>query len=267
MRRSATPSSASARAATSASPSRASSRAEPPNAIVNQLVILPDIEKRLEAFVRVGHGIVVFPGGAGTAEEILYLRRHPARSRERTSSRFPSCSRARGAARSISSRSTPSWSARSVERVRQCYRIIVGDPDEVAREMLRGMDAVREFRRRASDAYNFNWLLRIPHELQQPFEPTHEAMAALHLRRDAPPHQLAADLRRAFSGIVAGNVKEHGHPPHRAARAVRTARRPRTACSRSTHCSTLVRAPAPHEAVGRIPALLSHRRLIRSPHL
>ena len=47
--------------------------AESPNPIVNGLVILPDIEKRLEAFVRVGHGIVVFPGGAGTAEEILYL--------------------------------------------------------------------------------------------------------------------------------------------------------------------------------------------------
>ncbi len=48
--------------------------AEPPNAIVTQLAIMPDIEKRLEAFVRLAHGIVVFPGGAGTAEEILYLR-------------------------------------------------------------------------------------------------------------------------------------------------------------------------------------------------
>jgi pyrimidine/purine-5'-nucleotide nucleosidase len=47
--------------------------AEPPNAIVNQLVIMPDIEKRLEAFVRVAHGIVIFPGGVGTAEELLYL--------------------------------------------------------------------------------------------------------------------------------------------------------------------------------------------------
>src|SRR6185436_16831616 len=47
--------------------------AEPPNPIVNQLVIMPDIEKRLEAFVRLCHGIIVFPGGAGTAEEILYL--------------------------------------------------------------------------------------------------------------------------------------------------------------------------------------------------
>ena len=35
--------------------------AESPNPIVNDLVILPDIEKRLEAFVRTGHGIVVFP--------------------------------------------------------------------------------------------------------------------------------------------------------------------------------------------------------------
>ena len=35
-------------------------------------------------------------------------------------------------------------------------------------------------------------------------------MAALALLRDTPPHLLAANLRRAFSGIVAGNVKEHG---------------------------------------------------------
>jgi len=46
---------------------------EAPNAVVNELIIMPDIEKRLEAFVRMGHGIVVFPGGAGTAEDILYI--------------------------------------------------------------------------------------------------------------------------------------------------------------------------------------------------
>ncbi len=96
------------------------------------------------------------------------------------------------------------------ERVRQCYRIVVDDPVEVAREMSRGMDAVREFRRRHSDAYNYNWLLRVPHEMQLPFEPTHERMATLNLHRDQPAHLLAAELRRAFSGIVAGNVKETG---------------------------------------------------------
>ena len=35
-------------------------------------------------------------------------------------------------------------------------------------------------------------------------------MAALDLHWDQPPAQLAANLRRAFSGIVAGNVKEGG---------------------------------------------------------
>ena len=35
-------------------------------------------------------------------------------------------------------------------------------------------------------------------------------MAALNLSLSAPKHELAADLRRAFSGIVAGNVKAEG---------------------------------------------------------
>jgi hypothetical protein len=35
-------------------------------------------------------------------------------------------------------------------------------------------------------------------------------MAGLQLRRDLPAHELAANLRRAFSGIVAGNVKDKG---------------------------------------------------------
>ncbi len=33
---------------------------------------MPDIEKRLEAFVRIAHGIIIFHG-VGTAEELLYL--------------------------------------------------------------------------------------------------------------------------------------------------------------------------------------------------
>jgi hypothetical protein len=35
-------------------------------------------------------------------------------------------------------------------------------------------------------------------------------MASLKIHRGQAPHRLAADLRRAFSGIVAGNVKEEG---------------------------------------------------------
>ncbi|NQD95116.1 DUF3412 domain-containing protein, partial [Pseudomonas sp. CrR25] len=39
---------------------------------------------------------------------------------------------------------------------------------------------------------------------------THANMASLKLTRNQPVHELAAHLRRAFSGIVAGNVKVQG---------------------------------------------------------
>jgi predicted Rossmann-fold nucleotide-binding protein len=183
--------------------------AEPPNPIVNHLVIMPDIEKRLEAFVRMGHGILVFPGGVGTAEEILYLLGillDPANAEQPLPVIFTG----------------PRSSAEYFERIdkfigatlgavaQQRYKIIIGDPPQAAREMRKGIEAVREFRRANSDAYHFNWLLRIPAEFQRPFEPTHEAMGKLELQRDLEPHILAANLRRAFSGIVAGNVKENG---------------------------------------------------------
>jgi len=89
-------------------------------------------------------------------------------------------------------------------------QIIIDDPAEAARFMVRGLEEVREFRRVRSDSYNFNWLIRVDGEFQRPFEVTHEAMRTLRLHRDQPVHELAADLRRAFSGIVTGNVKETG---------------------------------------------------------
>ena len=69
---------------------------------------------------------------------------------------------------------------------------------------------MRNFRRARDDAYYFNWLLRIAPEFQRPFAPTHANVRGLALHRDQPSHQLAAALRRAFSAIVAGNVKEAG---------------------------------------------------------
>ena len=183
--------------------------AEPPNPIVNQLVIMPDIEKRLEAFVRVAHGIVVFPGGAGTAEEILYLLGillDPA-NRDQPVPVVLTGPRASAAYfEHIGSFIRGTLGEQALQRL----TIIIDDPAEAGRHMVRGVEAVREFRRQRRDAYNFNWLLNIPPEFQQPFQVTHESMRALALGRDQPAHHLAANLRRAFSGIVTGNVKEHG---------------------------------------------------------
>ncbi len=183
--------------------------AEPPNPIVNQLVIMPDIEKRLEAFVRLAHGIVVYPGGAGTAEEILYLvgiLMDPANSRQP----FPVVLTGPRASAAYFDHILQFVGRTIGEEAVRRFTVIIDDPAEVGRQLVRGMEAVREFRRQHNDSYNYNWLLSIQPEFQQPFEVTHASMRALELRRDQPPHQLAANLRRAFSGIVTGNVKEHG---------------------------------------------------------
>lgn len=180
--------------------------AESPNPIVNQLVILPDIEKRLEAFVRMGHGFIVFPGGAGTAEEILYLLGillNP----ENKNLPFPLVfSGPRGAA-TYFEQIDAFIQLTLGEEATQYYRIIIDDPAAVAQEMVGGINKVRDYRRDHKDAYYFNWLLNISKSFQLPFLPTHESMAELEIDRSLPSHVLAANLRRVFSGIVAGNVK------------------------------------------------------------
>jgi pyrimidine/purine-5'-nucleotide nucleosidase len=183
--------------------------AESPNPICNELVILPDMEKRLEAFVRMAHAIVVFPGGVGTAEEILYLLGillSPANGSENLPLVFTG----------------PTSSKRYFDRLhhfigqtlgpvaQRRYKIILGDPPGVAREVAHGLRQVRDARAAQDNAYFFNWSLDIGRDFQQPFEATHESMGALELHRDQPAHNLAVNLRRAFSGIVAGNVREAG---------------------------------------------------------
>ncbi|MDA7088878.1 nucleotide 5'-monophosphate nucleosidase PpnN [Pseudomonas sp. SA3-5] len=183
--------------------------AEAPNPIVNELVILPDIEKRLEAFVRVGHGIIIFPGGAGTAEELLYflgILMHPANQ----DLPFPLIMTGPKKAAPYIEQLHEFIGATLGPEAQQRCKIIINDPSLVAREMAQGISEVTQYRRKQNDAFHFNWLLTIDEHFQHPFEPTHENMASLKLTRNQPVHELAAHLRRAFSGIVAGNVKDKG---------------------------------------------------------
>jgi hypothetical protein len=172
-------------------------------------VILPDMEKRLEAFVRMAHAIVVFPGGVGTAEEILYLLGvllSPENEHENLPLVFTG----------------PASSRRYFERLHEFigttlgpvaqarYKVILGDAPAVAAEVTRGLKRVRNRRAAEDNAYFFNWALGVGLEFQEPFIATHASMRALELHRDQPSHSLAFNLRRAFSGIVAGNVREAG---------------------------------------------------------
>jgi predicted Rossmann-fold nucleotide-binding protein len=183
--------------------------AEPPNAIVNELVIMPDIEKRLEAFVRMSHAIVIFPGGVGTAEELLYLlgiMLHEQNSKQELPIILTGPKHCEAYFQSID-RFIGATLGREAQKL---YQIIVDDSVAVARLIKHRQADVIQYRRDTGDSYHFNWSLKIEPEFQLPFVPTHQSMAELNLHLDQPKAQLAAALRKAFSGIVTGNVKAEG---------------------------------------------------------
>ena len=183
--------------------------AESPNPIVNELVILPDMEKRLEGFVRIAHSIVIFPGGVGTAEEILFLLGillHP----DNEDIPLPLILTGPESSRAYLERVDAFIGATLGPAARARYQIIIGDPAAVATWVLGNVRRVRDFRHSHSDAYYYNWRLRVESVFQQPFVATHESMSRLPLSRELPAAELAANLRRAFSGIVSGNIREDG---------------------------------------------------------
>ena len=183
--------------------------AEPPNPMVNHLVILPDIEKRLEAFVRLGHGIVVFPGGVGTAEEILYLMGillDEGNAEQKMPVVFtgpPECAEYFAHI----DRFLRLLFGAAVEGK---YEIIIDDAEAVGQRMSRSIRDVRRARQASGDAYYFNWLMKVPLAHQRPFDASHENVAELNLTRDQSAADLAVEMRRAFSAIVTGNVKDQG---------------------------------------------------------
>jgi predicted Rossmann-fold nucleotide-binding protein len=183
--------------------------AEPPNPIVNDLVILPDMEKRLEAFVRIAHAIVVFPGGAGTAEEIFYLL-GTLLCPDNENIPFPLIFTGPQSAKDFFNQINQFIGDTLGPQAQHRYKIIISDPVCVAQEVQAGIKQVQEFRKVTDDAYYFNWLLKIDPEFQKPFTPTHENMCSLELHKNQEPYLLASNLRRVFSGIVAGNVKDEG---------------------------------------------------------
>ena len=179
---------------------------EPPNPIVNELIIMPDIEKRLEAFVRMGHAIVIFPGGPGTFEELLYIlgiKLNPQNKAQtlpliltgpkESADYFATIDRFIGETLG--------------EEAQALYEIIIDDPVKVARRMKSAMKEIRNTRYEKGNSYGFNWSLKIDPEFQMPFIPTHQNMAELDLHLNQSKVSLAANLRRVFSGIVAGNIK------------------------------------------------------------
>lgn len=180
--------------------------AESPNPIVNNLVILPDIEKRLESFVRIGHAIVVFPGGVGTAEEIFYILSillHPENNSINLPLIFTASKQSEFYFKKIDEFILTVLGSEACSK----YKIIYDNPSEVADVVFDFMNDIKTQRKKDKDAFFFNWKLNIPFELQKPFIPSHTNMENLKLTSSQTSYEIALNLRSLFSGIVAGNVK------------------------------------------------------------
>lgn len=181
---------------------------EAPNPIVNNLIIMPDIEKRLEAFVRLSHGIVIFPGGPGTAEELLYLvgvLLHPKNKDVKIPIVLSGSKESVGYLKKIDDFIRATIGEEGCKK----YKIST-DPIETAKIINDGIKELKDKRHKNDESYHFNWSLKIDEDFQKPFPIDHNVVEKLEIRSSLPKHELAANLRRLFSVIVAGNIKPDG---------------------------------------------------------
>ncbi len=172
--------------------------AEAPNGLVSELIIFPDVEKRMEAFIRASHRGRLHPGGAGTVEELLTflgVKSHPANQ----DLVYPL---------DLVEGGRGDYSQRILRWLRACFgnaldplfEIHVGSAQEYATHV------------HWSNA-QFDWMqlwndeLFVPTEVQEPFNVTFDAIESLDLSRDQEPFDLIVNLRRFFSALVYLSVK------------------------------------------------------------
>lgn len=188
---------------------------EPPNTYIDPLVTVPNMEKRLEAFVRLSMGTTVGPGGIGTVEEILYLcsilldpknRHHKfallftGPNKEYFTTIFKFLEQALG---------RETW-----QEFRSKCMVDTGSPIRASKMMaaaVDGNDGIRDFRSRRSISTLWDDRVWIDPDLQKPFIPSHESVAQLRLEQGQPPMQLAAQLRKFATAVVWANVMKEGN--------------------------------------------------------
>lgn len=181
--------------------------AESPNPIVNHLVIMPDIEKRLEAFVRIAHALIIFPGGVGTLEELMYMLAILLDPENKHIPRQIVLTGPHSSADYITEIYAFIGKTLGAEAQKKCH-IILGDALLVAHIVQQQIQATCTYLTQTGGAFYFDWSVYIAKQLQQPFDITQIDTGQIYLEKNQLPAQRAASLCKVFSAIVAGNVKE-----------------------------------------------------------
>jgi len=202
--------------------------AEAPNPIVSKLLTLPNIEMRLEAFVRTNHTAVFFPGGTGTMEELMYLLAVLIQP-ENKDRDFPIVLTAHGESGAKYWKQIHEFVGKVFGAEAQSKYTIVIDvenedeekeengifyiqhaPKIIASDIKDEITKLRQKRKENGEARHFNWSFEISTELQKKFDPTHENVRNLRVSPEQKTFERLVEFRKIFSTIVAGNVKPDG---------------------------------------------------------
>lgn len=173
--------------------------AEPPNELVNRFVVFPNVEWRMEAFIRASHCGRAHPGGPGTMEEVLTM----------LAVLLDPANRDCGFVFDLVERDGGVYFKTFEDYLRECfgnaldglYEIHLGAPANYARTLA-------ERARRTSTRYLWNEELRFDPRFQEPFAVDFASMEALDLSRDQEAQDLLINLRRFFHSIVHVSVKD-----------------------------------------------------------
>lgn len=173
--------------------------AEAPNELVNRLVVFPNIEYRMEAFIRASHRGRVHPGGVGTLEEILTMlaMRCMAENRE-IPFEFELVEREGGQFFNGVKEFLDLCFGNELDDL---YKVWQGSPSSYARYVCESTKTL-PMRYLWNDDFVFD------QRLQHPFQVDFDALEELELSRDQEPIDLLINLRRFFSAIVYLTVKD-----------------------------------------------------------
>lgn len=173
--------------------------AEKPNKLVDRLIIFPDIEKRMEAFIRSSHRGRVHPGGIGTLEEIMFffsMKLHP--NNEDAVYPFDLVERPGG---------------RYFDYLEDYLTLCFGDTLKPHYQLFNRIPPrdyalyVRDSNEAIDRSKLWNDDLYIPETLQVPLKPDFSLIESLELYEDLGPFKLMENLRAFFSALVTFNIK------------------------------------------------------------
>lgn len=174
---------------------------EAPNGALSDLVTFPNIEERMEAFIRSAQFGIALRGGAGTMEEILVfagLMNH-AENREQP---YPFYLFEPSDGQDYFAKIKAFLGATTGSEVSDLFTWQAGTPQECVRRITLSP----EFKAQCAPGH-WNDSLVFPGDFLRPFEARRDDFEGLVLSRDREVPDLLCDLRRLFSGLVTVTVK------------------------------------------------------------